>query len=92
MRWGIRRGNAAGAYSRGVKKLKKYNKRAEKLKAKSDKLSYKSGKIYAKGKNDEKTGIYERYGRGFADRPVVENALGRQCSIEPGAALRRRRP
>ena len=54
MRWGIRRGNAAGAYSRGVKKLKKYNKRAEKLKAKSDKLSYKSGKIYAKGKNDEK--------------------------------------
>lgn len=54
MRWGIRRGNASSTYARGVKKLKKYNARAEKLKAKSDKLSYKYGKIYAKGKNDEK--------------------------------------
>jgi hypothetical protein len=54
MRWGIRRGNASGTYARGVKKLKKYNKRAEKLKIKSDRLSYKSAKMYAKGKNDEK--------------------------------------
>lgn len=54
MRWGIRRGRAGSAYSKGVKKLKNLDRRANELKTKSDKLAYKSAKIYSKGRNDEK--------------------------------------
>ena len=54
MRWGIRRGQAGSAYSKGVKKLKKLDRRANKRKTSSDKLAYKSAKVYARGRNDDK--------------------------------------
>lgn len=54
MKWGVRRGRAQKAYSKGVKKLQKLDAEANKLKTKSDKLAAKSASIYAKGKNDDK--------------------------------------
>lgn len=49
MRWGIRKGRASQAYSRGVKKLKKLDKNAHKLETKSAKTDYKSAKQLSKG-------------------------------------------
>lgn len=53
MKWGVRRGNYAQSYAKGVKKLKKLDAKANKLKIKSDKISAKAAKVYAKGRDDE---------------------------------------
>ena len=54
MKWGVRRGQYAKAYGKGVKKLKQYDKKANKFRLESDKKAAKAAKIYSKGKNDDK--------------------------------------
>lgn len=49
MRWGIRKGRASQAYSRGVKKLKKIDKEANRLERKSAHMDYQSSKKMARG-------------------------------------------
>lgn len=53
MKWGVRRGNYAKAYSKGVKKLKKLDSKSNKYTLRSDRLSYKASRAYARG-NDKK--------------------------------------
>ena len=65
MRWGVRRGNASGAYSKGVRKLKKIERTADKLMKKSDKAAYKSAKKYATGKDDEGARAYDAEARKY---------------------------
>ena len=54
MKWGVRRGNYAQSYAKGVKKLKKLDSKANFYKTKSDKLAYKSARLYAKGRDDDR--------------------------------------
>lgn len=49
MRWGIRKGRASQAYSKGVKKLKKIDKEANRLKTKSAHTAYRAAKKMARG-------------------------------------------
>lgn len=66
MKWGIRRGKAAQAYHKGVKKLKKTEKKASNYKYKSDKKASKSAKLYYKGTNDDKARKLDRESRKLA--------------------------
>lgn len=49
MRWGIRKGRASQAYSKGVKKLKKLDKESNRLERKSAHMDYQSSKKMARG-------------------------------------------
>lgn len=46
MKWGVKRGNGNIAFAKGVRKVEKLNKRADKLKAKGLKKQYKGAKRF----------------------------------------------
>ena len=54
MKWGVRRGNYAKAYGKGVKKLRRLSKKADKYRLKSDKKAAKAAKLYYRGRKTEK--------------------------------------
>lgn len=78
MKWGVRRKQYAKAYSKGVEKLQKFDKKANKYKYKGDKLSAKSAKVYARGKDDDKARKLDAKARQLKFKATKYEAKGRK--------------
>ena len=56
MKWGVRRGKYASSYSKGVKKLKKMDQKANERKLKGKKLTAEASKLENKARRTTRTG------------------------------------